>query len=252
MTTIITGFSPSGYQSYGAQFLESFDRFWPSDVRLLTFVEETPPGPIPRGAERSLWTCKGMRAFLDRHRDNLRAQGREPTPAWQPKHRDKGYYYKFDAVKFSRQCFIPEGAAEELPDGEVMAWMDADVVTFRNIPPGFVEDMLGTHDICYLGRRGMHTELGFWAVRLNLRTRVMLEQLAGLFRSDSIFGLPEWHSAFAFDHVRKVNEATGLRTLNLTPTGQGHVWFQSPLGKYTDHLKGDRRKIAGRSLERAG
>ena len=256
MTTIITGFSPKGYDQYGAQFLDSFDRYWPRDVRLLCFVEESTPGPIPRGAERSLWSCKGMREFIQRHGGHPRANGREPIPGrWSPKHVARGYYYKFDAVKFSRQCFIPEGAADELPDGEVMAWMDADVVTFKAIPPGFVEGLLGAHDLCYLGRNGMHTELGFWAVRLNPRTRRILARLADLFRSDAIFGLQEWHSAYAFDYTRKIEEALAgepIRALNLTPRGTGHVWFQSPLGRYTDHLKGDRRKAAGRSLERAG
>lgn len=251
MTTIITGFSPSGYFQYGRAFLDSFDQHWPSDVRLQCFVEETPPGPIPRGAQRSLWTCHGMREFLQRHGDHPRANGREPIPGkWAPKHVAKGYYYKFDAVKFSRQCFIPETAAGELEDGEVMAWMDADVVTHAPVPKGFVDGLLGTHDLCYLGRTNMHTELGFWAVRLGTGTRLFLRDLAELYRKDRIFGLQEWHSAFAFDHVRKI--ADGLQWLNLTPRGTGHVWFQSPLGRYTDHLKGDRRKAAGRSLERVG
>jgi len=256
MTTIITGFSPKGYAQYGAQFLETFDRHWPKDVRLLCFVEESPPGPIPRGAERSLWTCKGMRDFIERHRDSLRANGREPVPGrWAPKHIANGYHFKFDAWKFSRQCFIPEGAADELPDGEIMAWMDADVVTHAKVPADFVGGLLGTHDLCYLGRIGTHTELGFWAVRLNNRTRRLLSRMVDLFRSDSIFELREWHSAYAFDHVRQIEESLAggaIKALNLTPRGTGHVWFQSPLGRYTDHLKGDRRKRAGRSLERTG
>lgn len=254
MTTICTGFSPSGYRQYGAHFLESFDRNWPADVRLLCFVEETPPGPIPRGAQRSLWACKGMREFLTRNGSHPRANGREPIPGkWAPKHVEKGYYYKFDAVKFSRQCFIPECAADELPDGEVLAWFDADVDTFQKVPPGFVDGLLGTHDLCYLGRTNMHTELGFWAVRLNFVTRTFLADLAGLYREDAIFRLPEWHSAYAFDYCRKQRMAPGvLKELNLTPRGYGHVWFQSPLGRYTDHLKGDRRKADGRSMERAG
>jgi hypothetical protein len=114
---------------------------------------------------------------------------------------------------------------------------------------------LGAHDLCYLGRQGMHTELGFWAVRLNEATRRFLAHFAEMFRSDAVFNLPEWHSAYVFDHVRRFHETDRqypIRTLNLTLRGQGHVWFQSPLGRYTDHLKGDRRKQAGRSLERAG
>lgn len=251
-TTIITGFSPKGYEAYGANFLSSFHALWPAHVRLLCFVEESPPGPIPRGAERSLWTCKGVREFIDRHASNMKFNGLEPMRGWAPKHIEKGYFYKFDAVKFCRQCFIPEGAAEELADGDVMAWSDGDVLTFQQVPEGFVDGLLGTYDLCYLGRAGMHTELGFWAVRLGPTTRSLLWDLAEIYRSDKVFNLPEWHSAFVFDHVRKSYERIGLRSLNLTPGGRGHVWFQSPLGRYTDHLKGDRRKNDGRSMERTG
>lgn len=254
MTTIVTGFSPSGYFQYGRQFLDTFDQHWPKDVRLQVYVEETPIGLVQRGAQRSLWACPGMREFLNRNSHHPRANGREAIPGrWGHKHIERGYYYKFDAVKFSRQCFIPETAAGELEDGEVLAWMDADVVTHAPPPTGFVDGLLGTYDLCYLGRTTMHTELGFWAVRLNQRTRYFLQVFADLFRKDEIFNLPEWHSAFAFDHVRKQASAfNALNALNLTPRGQGHVWFQSPLARYTDHLKGDRRKAAGRSLERTG
>jgi len=252
MATIVTGFSPKGYIEYGANFLTTFEQHWHYTHRLLCFTEESVP--VPRGGARSLWTCKGMREFIERHSGSPVANGREPIPGkWGQKHIDRGYYYKFDTVKFSRQCFIPEGAAEELADGEIMVWMDADVVTFRKVPAEFVESLLGKHDLCYLGRRGMHTELGFWAVRLGHKTRMFLEHFANMFRGDEVFKLPEWHSAYVFDHVRGLHERAGeIRSLNLTPAGQGHVWFQSPLGRYTDHLKGDRRKAAGRSLERVG
>lgn len=253
MTTIVTGFSPSGYSAYGAQFLLTFDRYWPREVGLRYFVEELTPAPCVRGGERRLSTCNGAMEFIARHKDSPRANGREPIPgAWAPKHIANGYHFKFDAVKFSRQCFIPERAADDLEDGEVMAWSDADVVAFKEIPSGFVEGLLGDHDVCYLGRNGTHTELGFWAVRLNPRTRDFLAAVAAMYRTDGVFALREWHSAYVWDTVRKCHEAAGLKSLNMTPNGRGHVWFQSPLGRYTDHLKGTARKAAGRSLERVG
>lgn len=249
MTTICTGFSPKGYVDYGANFLETFDGYWPKGVRFLYFVEQPLP-VVVRGGERSLWTCRGMREFVERNVTDLQRCGRAPHPAWRPKDHARGYSFKFDAVKFSRQCFIPEGAAEELPDDEVLVWLDADVVTYRPVPDDFVERLLGGYDLCYLGRTNMHSEIGFWAVRLNRRTRAFLAALAALYRTDEVFKLREWHSAFAFDYVRSKSDE--LRALNLTPRGMGHVWFQSPLAQYTDHLKGDRRKQMGKSMERTG
>jgi hypothetical protein len=39
---------------------------------------------------------------------------------------------------------------------------------------------------------------------------------------------------------------------NLTPEGRGvnHVWHDSPLAEYMDHLKGPKRKQLGKSPER--
>jgi len=249
-TAVMTGFSPAGYQEYGKRFLETFEQFWPEEVELNVFVEEPWPGPVHGAMAYSLWSrCLGQREFLDRHKDNLEAQGRKPNARWKEKECIAGYSFRFDAAKFSRQCFIPEAAASLMEDGSVLCWLDGDVVSFNHVPEGFIEGLLGQHDCCYLGRGMKHSELGFWACRLSPLVREWLRDLAELFRSDKIFNLHEWHSAYAWDHARKVYESKGLRAHNLTPNGSGHVWFQSPLGNYMDHLKGD-RKATGRSKER--
>lgn len=246
MTTVVSGFSPAGRIEYGEKFLETFDRFWPRSVRLLCFVEE--PTSIPRGGERSLWSCPGVKEFIERHQWNPKYTGKEPLPSWRPKHRDHGYSYRHDAVKFCRQCFIPETAASELSDDEILVWLDGDVTTHQIVSEGFVEKLIGNSDICYLGRRGFHSELGFWAIRLNNRTRMFLKYLAALWRTDGIFRLQEWHSAFAFDYTRNLFQVGEVRieARNLTPNGRGAVWQQSPLAQFTDHLKGRRKhELAG-------
>lgn len=247
--TICTGFHPAGYVEYGQKFLESFDRYWPGDVNLLCFTEQHVP--IPRGNERNVWSIPGAQSFMSRYADRPLYCGRQAIPGkWASKHIVKGYYYKFDAVKFFKQIIIPNAAASELPDGAVLAWFDGDVITHRMVPDDWVPKLLGDHDVCFLGRRDMHTELGFWAVRLGVRTRMFLERLSGMYLNGSFEKLPEWHSAYVFDYVRTHCPDLKLVQNNLTPSGFGHVWFQSPLGQYTDHLKGERRKASGRSEER--
>lgn len=251
MTTVVTGFSPKGLIEYGANFMETFDQYWPKSVKLRCYVEQATD--VPRNGERSLWDCRGMKEFIERNAPNPQRTGKAAVAGWGPKSYTKGYNFRFDAVKFSRQCFIPENASLELADGEVLAWFDGDVMTFRPVPEGFVEGLLKDFDLCYLGRVNTHTELGFWAVRLNQNTRGLLSDLAAIYRSDAIFREREWHSAFAFDIVRQRRERKdGLKSHNLTPRGMGHVWFQSPLANFTDHLKGERRKAMGRSMERQG
>lgn len=247
MTTVITGFSPAGRIEYGQRFLDTFVAYWPEGIRLQCYCEE--PTEIPRDGFRDLWRCRDLRAFIDGNKNNKERIGCSPSPNWKPGAIAKGYNYRFDAVKFSRQCFIPEQAALELPDGEIMAWLDADVVTFNKVPPDLIDRLVGEHELVFLGRGEAYSELGFWAIRLNAKTRRLVVRLADLFRSGEIFTLKEWHSAYAFDHVRKRFSAKGGDAFSLTDGHRGaHVWFQTELAKYTDHLKG-KRKALGYSPE---
>ena len=237
MIKVCTGFSPAGRVQYGERFLASFDRYWPHSVALEVYVEE--PTPMARHAERSLWGITGARHFADRHRDNLAAQGREAQPCWKAKEIAAGYSFRTDAYKFWKQILIPEAAAAGMDDGDILVWLDGDVETTYVVPPGFVEKTLGSAEVAFLCREPKHSEIGYWALRLTGRTRMFLMAIADVYRSDRVFSLPQWHSAFVWDHVRR---EMGLQGRSLTPSGMGgHVWPSSVLGRYMRHDKGGRK-----------
>ena len=73
-----------------------------------------------------------------------------------------------------------------------------------------------------------------------------LRLFADMWRSDRVFELTEWHSAFVFDFCRR---RVVMNEKNLTPNGRGHVFAQCSLKKWLDHLKGQ-RKVLGFSPER--
>jgi len=257
MTTIVSGCHPAGYVEYGRNFLTSFAEFWPRDIALHFFMEDLAPlRDLPGTFERrervtfsSVFSCPGLQEFIDRHKNTPERCGRAPNERWKQRQFADGYNYRFDAVRFVKQLFYPESAAMRLQDGEILSWFDADVVTLKPVPAGFIEKLLGDADLVYLGREPKHTELGFWAVRLNPKTRHFLTALADEYRSDEVFSLPEWHSAYVFDTVRKTFFGTSHPKMkSLTPGGRGHVWHQCALGDYSDHLKGG-RKALGRSPE---
>lgn len=254
--TVCSGFHPAGLELYGRRFVETFDKHWPKNIRLLVYTEQRAGVAKPTARrtiiERSLSQCDGVQAFIDRHKDIAEHCGRKAVPRWKAKEQAAGYSFRFDAVKFCKQLFIPEHAGADLPDGDILAWSDADVVSFADVPDGFVEGLLAGADLAFLGRGEKHSEIGFWAIRLGSGngTRPFLRTLADMYRHDFVFDLPEWHSAYVFDACRREFEKHGGKSRDLTPGGRGHVWFQSPLCQYTDHLKGD-RKVAGRSKERA-
>lgn len=245
--TVCTGWHPPAWSEYAARFVETFARHWPASVGLVAYAEEATP--LARGEGRLLWDIPGARGFIDRHRDTPVYNGRAATAGWGPKDRGRGYSYRYDAVRFFKQCIIPAHAASGRPDGDALVWLDADVVTFANVSVGLIDQMLGGSDLCYLGRKREGSEIGFWAVRLNNRSRAFLADLASLYLDDRVFRLPQYHSAFAFDHARAAAEQNGMIARDLTPGGQGHVWMQcAPLMKVCDHTKGP-RKALGHSPE---
>lgn len=235
MTTVCSGCHPAGYFEYGRAFLQKFHTYWPDDIRLLFYTER--PIEVPRGECRSLWDCDGAKAFQERHAQDIAANGRAEHYL-RPKEVRAGYSYRFDAVKFYKQLMIPEHAAKGLPDGEILAWLDADVITTDFVPKNVIENFLHNTDLVYFGRENFHPDIAFWAVRLGPSTRMFLSSMAGLYRSDGVFKLDQWHSAFVWDHCRARYEKAGGRAKNLTPRGRGAVWEQSPLARWSRHLKG--------------
>jgi hypothetical protein len=236
MTTICTGWTGRNYDVLGFRFIDSFKRHWPQSVSLSVFSDCE--------GFRQLDECSGLAEFHARHKENPAAHGRLQTEHWKEREIVGGYSYHWDASKFAIQMFIPGAAASTLPDGELLVWFDADVVTTARVPEGFLEGLIGDANIAHLGRAPKHSEIGFWAVRLSPLTRAFLKRLADIYRSDEIFTIPETHSAFVWDYVRREFEKQGVRTRNVTPGGRGHVWPHSPLGRYTRHEKGKRKLSA--------
>lgn len=238
MIRVCSGFNPAGRSEYGDRFVRSFDRLWPREIELRVWVER--PYAMPRDACRVLWDIPGAREFSERHRDVPRSNGREPMERWKDRERQRGYSYRHDAHKFFKQILIPEAASQGMADGDLLVWLDGDVETTASVPVDLVPRLLGKAEICYLGRARAHSEIGFWAVRLNPQTRTFLHDIAEQYRSDRFLELPEWHSAFIWDHVRR---QAGLKERNICKAElTGHVWPLTELGKYMRHDKGLRKR----------
>lgn len=237
---VCSGFSPHGRLVYGERFLASFHRHWPNPVELQVWVEE--PFEMPRRACRLLWDIPGALEFHARHSGNQAAKGLAAQPCWKDREKARGYSFRTDAYKFWKQIVIPEAASQDMADGDILVWLDGDVETTRPVPHGFVPSLLGDAEVAYLGRARGHSEIGFWAVRLNRRTRRFLHEIALLYTTDEVFRLREWHSAFVWDTVRA---ASGMVERNLCGKGMvGHVWPHTALARYTRHDKGKRKGAA--------
>lgn len=245
-TTVVTGAWGARRQFYIDTFLAAFDRFWPVEIGVVIYTDG--PAVLPvliRGRSvivRSLHAdCRGYTAFIGRHENQLLHTGCEARRGWKSSEIRAGYSFRFDAVKFAGQAFAPADAIRPLPDDDILVWLDADVASFAPVPDALIERLLAGHDGAYLGRLGKHSEIGFWAIRLRPETRLMVRTFVDLYTTDTLFDLGQWHSAFAWDFARDATPEADM--LNLTPRGEGHVWFQSPLKQWTDHRKGKRKDL---------
>jgi hypothetical protein len=156
---------------------------------------------MPRDAERSLWAIParsrsttatatiwppmaGPPAVLERPRASARLQ----LP-----HR------RLQVLEANPH---PEAAAQGHGRWRLLVWLDGDVETTRDVPVDLVEQLLGAAEICYLGRARGHSEIGFWAVRLNPRTRKFLHDIAEVYRTDLVFKLPRVAQRLRLGSVR--------------------------------------------------
>lgn len=239
MLTVITGWSPSGWKEYGQNFVRTWQQYWPESAKLVVYTEGL-QDLGPKIENRNVCDIPGCGEFILKHRNDALFNGRKPLPTWKQKQKDAGYNFRFDAWKFCRQGFIPYDAALKA-DTELLCWLDGDVITRRQVPEGFIEKLLPEgKDVAFLGRGEKHSEIGFQLYRLP-NALPMLKEFSELYRSERIFNLKEWHSAYAFDAARR---STGIAGHDVTPGGTGSVWSVSPLYPVTDHLKGKRKGAA--------
>lgn len=245
MIRVCSGMHPAGYDQYGRKFLDTFDRHWDRAIDLKVWTERR--YDMPRDACRSLWDIPGAAEIQERYHASAERCGRVPRLGWKESARRAGYNFRFDASKFWKQILIPEAASLDMADGDILIWLDADVVSLAPVAPEWINELLGEAEVCYLGRDRSHSEIGFWAVRLNPRTRYFLWGIANCYRTDAVFDLKEWHSAFVWDSIRR---DLNLAERDLTLGQRGHVFARSPLSARLDHLKGDHRKRLGFSVER--
>lgn len=251
---LVTTMHHSGYELYGRNMIDSFLKHWPEDQTLRVYTEGFRLSAEHQSNSRInsrdlLLSSPECVAFKTRHRNNPRANG-----YIDPKRKDPDF--KYDAVRFCHKVFaLYHAYKNRSPDADSIVWIDADTVTHAPVPDNFMikhfplDPEIG---IYYLGRIEQYTECG-WVVYncLNPHIEEFWERFANQYRKDKLLNQTEWHDSFIFDVVRTTMEQEfGMTNSSITPGYlKGHPFIDSFLGEYMDHLKGPKRKAAGRSAK---
>ena len=251
--TVVTTFNADGLKQYGQRMINAFEQNWPAEVDLVVCKENcTPQTSRPNTRVHDLLNLSSaLNTFVERHKNNPLAHGL----AGPPEVFDPRKSFRWNAVRFAYKIYAISLIANYTSSGWLI-WLDADTVTHS---PIHLEDLdrLCPSDamITYLGRgEKYHSECGWVGYNLDHpATRPFIQDLRGLYDSDKIFDLPEWHDSYVWDTVRcryqDQHKFYNLTTTMPVPGRAGHPFVNSELGRFMDHLKGD-RKQEGRSRPR--
>lgn len=253
---VITTFPPNRWTTYAKRMIESHIQHWPNDVKLYVYYEQQKPDLIHEkivyvDLERE---SPDLKAFKQKYKDDPVANGETSEipggvrrlPHAGNKDKNKGSFL-WDAVRFSHKTFTVAHALKNV-DADYILWLDADTYTFRPISKDFVTGLLPKDKLVnYLGRV-TYPECG-WVCYNKTHPKIheFIDSWTRLYTTGDIFKEIEWHDSYLFWQILKrvapndgvdIGKGAGVEGL--------HVFINSVLGDYIDHMKG-KRKIKGKS-----
>jgi len=243
--SVITTFPPNKWEQYAKRMVETFLWGWPTEISLTVYYEGNIPADAPQD-DRLKWidleaTSPSLVDFKSKHKNNPHANGHKVGTDT-----NKKGSFLWEAVRFAHKSFCVSHATLN-SSTDLVVWLDADVVTHSPVPYEFVESLHKSNNFSsYLGRQHIYPECGF--VIYNTKHPVLKDFMADwqeLYEKDLLFNLEEYHDSYLFWHlIKKHNlESQSFNISDGHPHRPGvHVFINSPLGHYMDHLKGAKKK----------
>ena len=261
--TVVTTFHPAGYSLYGKRFLESFAAKVDKRIKLLVYAEDCKPdNPDPTRIEilDARKVLPKLNAFKERWNNVPHANGDISAHPARQGRKDWNKEFKWDAVRFANKVYAVFDACERSKDWVV--WMDADTFVHSDWSyRDFAALLPDTSWITYVGRgKGSQTwpECGFYGLNLNDPwCQDFLAEFERMYEDadNGMFKLVEWHDSFIFGHIINNMKRTAPNVLDYSAEmylkeaktgGGGHPLINTVLGKWIDHMKGN-RKVSGKS-----
>lgn len=261
--TVITTFHKQGMDLYGQRFIASFAENVDKRIKLVVYAEDCfPSNPDPN--QISILDQKEalpkLVDFKSRWRNDPRANGIPPEEIKRKRPKDHHKEFKWNAIRFANKVYAVFDAWDKRM-GHWIVWMDAD--SYIHSPWSYeeFENLLPKGKfITFVGRgKGSQTwpECGFYGLNLNHPVaHTFLEDFEKMYEDaeNGIFKLEEWHDSYVFGEVLKkyrqfpyLDYSADMYLKEAKTGGGGHPLINGPLGKFMDHMKGD-RKQKGKSL----
>ena len=269
---VLTSYKPGTWNHYAKRAVESVLKFWPEDTMVAVYHEAQDQDVFEH--PRIEWhdahkVQPELLKFKERHKNDPVANGelqeipggvRRPEELKKKGGLDKNKgSFLWNAVRFSNKVFCVTHALKNSDGYDYIIWLDADTYTFRPMPKSFLESLLPNDTmITYLGREnpnlkdgGKYPEYGF--VGYNMNNPEIQNYCADweqMYITDEMFKLLEWTDCSTLWHLAKKYQKEKNIKVNDIGYWKGvkghHVFINSELGLYMDHMKGN-RKNAGKS-----
>jgi len=247
------------YDFYGKRFLEEFAKFASKEIQLFIIFEGAYPEEILKISENII-ICPLMSEdhsiFLKKFGSLHEARGLKIKMFVEDGQQKINFRpdYRYDAVRFSFKPFSVHQSLDYVPgDLDYLIWTDADLRCKKPFGPLDLIKFLPDDDevMSYLGRKNAYSECGFLGFNLNQKkTREYINRMIEIYKNGEIFSLDQWHDSFIWDHVR-VEFQNEFQTKFKDISGDGnekeHVYINTGLDEFFDHLKGPQRKTEGQS-----
>ena len=271
---VITSYKPGCWEQYAKKGIEAMAEHLPKEIDLVVYAEEQKPNCH---YERIQWIDLNnaepeLVKFKTRHKNDPVANGKlgnvEGGVRRLPELQKLGGLDKnkesflWDAVRFANKVFCVINGVRNSADYDYVVWLDADTNIFRPMPLNFLTGLLPQDTmVTYLGREnpslndgGKYPECGF--VGYNLKhpeIQNFISEWEKLYTDDTVFKILEWHDSYVFWHLSKKFRSEKQIQVNDIGKWVGvkghHVFVNSVLGQYIDHMKGD-RKFKGSSSKK--
>jgi hypothetical protein len=254
--SVVSTFHKPVLELYGQRFLDSFSKNIDPKIELFLYAEDC--DPVVNDARVFVLDQKKelpkLVAFKERWKNVPKANGICPPEIKVRRPKDWNKEFKWDAVRFANKTYAVFDAARRC-NSDWLIWLDADTYVHSHVTNENLEQFTPNNSwLSYLGRGKKWPECGFYGINLkSAEGQEFLKEFERVYEDaeNGIFKMEEWHDSFVFFEVLKKmqKQFPSSSVYNISGNlvnGEGHPMINSDLGKYFDHLKGD-RKTTGKS-----
>ena len=255
---IVTTFHQPGLELYGQRFIDSFSKNVDKKIKLYVYAENC--SPVNPDSNQiiildAVSELPKLNKFKETWKDVPKANGECPWPERRP--RDYNKKFKWDAVRFSNKVYAVFDLCEKI-NHDWVVWMDADTYVHSNWSYNDFKNILPDDKwITYVGRgKGSQTwpECGFYGMNLNNQIcQQFLQEFQRVYEDaeNGIFKMEEWHDSYVFGTILNKMKTEYSNVFDYSESmylkeaktgGGGHPLINTVLGKWIDHMKGERKE----------